>query len=520
MPTNKKNPVMLVIMDGWGIASPKNKGNPITPENAPNYFRWLKDFPNTKLEASGEAVGLFKDEEGNSEAGHMNLGAGRVVKQDAVYISDAIKDGTFFKNPAFDQAVHHIKKYNTAVHLIGLLSNHNSAHSCPEHLYALLDYFYQEKIQKVYLHLFTDGRDSGQHDAPKHLKLLKEKFHGNEKIATVLGRFYGMDRGKNWERIKKAYDALVECKSCRTAESAEDALTLAYNSGETDEFIVPTVIVEKNKAIAKINDNDAIFFFNLRSDRARQLTKAFVQPDFEKVNPDSFRRSRVPKNTRFVAMTDFGPDLPGVLTAFPSRDVVNSLTQVLCPMKQLYISETEKFAHVTYFFNGGYAKHFCDDRWIKVESKVVDSYVACPQMSSKQMTDILIKNLEKKEYDFICVNYPNPDMVGHTGDLIAGVMAVKTVDTEVDRLIKTALKKDCTVLVTADHGNVEAMINLKTGEVDTEHSTNPVPLILMNNDFYKKKKQLKKGRLADVAPTILKLFNLKKPKEMTGKSLI
>ncbi len=511
---------MLVIMDGWGMANPKNKGNPITPENAPNYFRWLKDYPNTKLETSGEAVGLFKDQEGNSEAGHMNLGAGRVVKQDAVYISEAIADGTFFKNPAFGQALHHVKKYNTAVHIIGLLSNHNSAHSCPDHLYALLDYFHQEKITKVYLHLFTDGRDSGQHDAPQQLKLLREKFQGNEKIATILGRFYGMDRGKNWKRIKKAYNALVECHGCRTANSAENALTQAYNSGETDEFIQPTVIVEKNKPVAKIEDNDAIYFFNLRSDRARQLTKAFVQPDFEKVNPDSFHRHRVPKNTRFVAMTDFGPDLPGVLTAFPSHDVVNSLPQALCPLKQLYISETEKYAHVTYFFNGGYAKHFCDDRWIKVESKIVDSYAKCPQMSSIQMTNIIIKEIEKEEYSFICVNYPSPDMVGHTGDLEAGALAIKTVDAEIGRLLKAAHKNNVTVLITADHGNVEEMINLQTGEIDTEHSVNPVPFIVVGKDFYKKKKKISKGKLADVAPTILKLLGLNKPKEMTGRSLI
>jgi len=260
MQKNNKNPVMLVIMDGWGIANIKNKGNPITPKNAPNYFRLLKDYPNTKLEASGEAVGLFKGEDGNSEAGHMNIGAGRVVKQDAVYIDEAINDGTFFKNPAFDQAIHHVKKYNTAVHLLGLLSNHNSAHSCPEHLYALLKYLHQEGIKKVYLHLFTDGRDSGQHDAPHHLKLLQDKFYGNEKIATIMGRFYGMDRGKNWERIKKAYDALTSCRGCRNAISAEDALTLGYNSGETDEFIQPTIILEKNKPIARIEDNDAVFF--------------------------------------------------------------------------------------------------------------------------------------------------------------------------------------------------------------------------------------------------------------------
>jgi 2,3-bisphosphoglycerate-independent phosphoglycerate mutase len=302
------------------------------------------------------------------------------------------------------------------------------------------------------------------------------------------------------------------------AKSAEDALTMAYNSGETDEFIQPTVIMEKNKPIAKINDNDAVYFFNLRSDRARQLTKAFVQSDFEKVNPESFRRGRGPKNIRFVAMTDFGPDLPGVLTAFPSRDVVNSLPQILCPLKQLYISETEKFAHVTYFFNGGYAKHFCDERWIKIESKVVDSYAKCPQMSSAQMTNLIIKEIEKKEYKFICVNYPNPDMVGHTGDLEAGVLAVKTVDTEVERLIKVAQKNNMVVLITADHGNVEAMVNLQTGEIDTEHSTNLVPFILVDKEFYKKK--MNKGKLADVAPTVLKLLGLNKPKEMTGKSLL
>lgn len=517
---NHKNPVMLVIMDGWGIANPKNKGNPITQKNAPNYFRWLKDYPNTKLTASGEAVGLFRNQDGNSEAGHLNLGAGRVVKQDALYISDAIKDGTFFKNPAFGQALHHVKKYKTAVHLVGLLSNHNSAHSCPEHLYAMLDYFHQEKVEKVYLHLFTDGRDSGQHDAPQHLKLLREHLYDNQKIVTIMGRFYGMDRGKNWDRIKKSYDCMVSCRGCRTATSAEDALTLGHNSGETDEFILPTVITEKNKPIAKIEDNDAVYFFNLRSDRARQFTKVFVQKDFEKINPGSFRRCRKPKNIRFVTMTDFGSDLPSVLTAFPSRDVVNSLTQVICPMKQLYISETEKFAHVTYFFNGGYAEHFCDERRIKIESEIVNSYADCPEMSSKEMTDVLIKEIEKKEYQFICVNYPNPDMVAHTGDLLAGTKAVQVVDEQVDRLLKIAQKNNFTILITADHGNVEEMINLKTGEVDTEHSGNPVPFIIAGKNFYKNKKKLKKGKLADVAPTVLKLLGINKPKEMTGKSLI
>src|SRR3989344_5468965 len=363
----KKQTTLLIVLDGWGIADPKSKGNAITPKTAPNYYNWLNNFPHTELEASGAAVGLFKGQEGNSEAGHLNIGAGRVVKQDALYISDSIADGTFFKNHAFHEALHHVKKYKTAVHVMGLLSNHNIAHSSPEHLYALLDLFHAEGIQKVYLHLFTDGRDSGQHDAPTHLKLLRAHLRGNEKIATVMGRLYAMDRNKIWDRTKEAYEAIVLGKG-RAAPDAETALTQAYNSGESDEFIRPTVIVEKGKPLATIKDNDVLFFFNLRSDRARQFTKAFVQPDFEKVNPDSFSRKHLPKNIRFVAMTDFGPDLPAIFTAYPSRDVTNSLVQVLCPRKQMYIAESEKFAHVTYFLNGGYAQHFCDEQWVKIES--------------------------------------------------------------------------------------------------------------------------------------------------------
>jgi len=500
-------------MDGWGIANIKNKGNAITPKTAPNYFKWLKKYPNTQLEASGEAVGLFKGEEGNSEAGHLNLGAGRVVTQDAVYISDAIADGTFFKNNAFLQALHHIKKYDTAVHLIGLLSNHNSAHSCPEHLYALLDLFHRHQVKKVFLHLFTDGRDSNMHDAPNHLRKLEEKMHEGQKIATVMGRFYAMDRNKVWDRTKRAYDAMVSGKGIQ-AESAGDALVQAYNRGETDEFISPTIIVKNGQPIAKIGDNDGIFFFNLRSDRARQLTKTFVQPDFDS---NGFRRSKVPKNTRFVALTDFGPDLPDVLTAYPSRDIANGLTQTLCPRPQMYIAESEKYAHVTYFFNGGLAHHACDERRVKIESPKVMSFAEKPEMSAKTVADFVARAIESGEYDFICVNFANPDMVGHTGDLKAGEKAVSTVDEQVQRLIEIILKNNGQAIITADHGNIEEMINLKTNEIDTEHSVNPVPAIFIGHKLAKIK--LKKGKLADVAPTILKMMDLPKPKEMTGKAL-
>jgi len=514
MPKHKTT--VLIIMDGWGITAEKNKGNAITHETAPNYFNWLKKYPNTQLEASGSAVGLFEKQEGNSEAGHLNLGAGRIVKQDALYISDAIDDGTFFKNNAFEQALNHVKKYGTAVHLMGLLSNHNSAHSCPEHVYSLLELLRKHQIKKVYLHLFTDGRDSGQHDAQHHLKKLEVHLLHYEEIATMNGRYFAMDRNKNWERIEKAYDAMVLGKGC-SASSASEALAQAYNRGETDEFICPTVITKNNKPIATIKDNDAIFFFNLRSDRARELTKAFVQPDFEKVNDGSFERKKFPKNIRFVAMTDFGPDLPSIFTAFPSRDIENTLTQFLCPRYQLYIAESEKFAHVTYFFNGGYAEHFCDEHRVKIASVKVQSYSEKPEMSAKLVGDYVEKAIIKGEFEFICVNFANPDMVGHTGVLAAGQEAVTEVDKQVERLIQALQKYGGQGIVTADHGNIEGMINLKTGEIDTEHSTNPVPMILIGGDYAKVK--LKKGKLADVAPTILKMMGLDKPKEMTGKAL-
>jgi len=513
----KKTTTLLVIMDGWGIARP-NRGNPITGKTAPNYFSWLKKYPNSRLDASGLAVGLFNGQEGNSEAGHLNLGGGRVVKQDELYISEAIKDRTFFKNNAFRQALHHVKKYGTAVHLMGLLSNHNSAHSCPEHVYALLDLFKSHNIKQVFLHLFTDGRDSGQHDAPEHLKKLEKHFHGNEQIATIMGRFYAMDRNKDWNRIRKAYEAMVLGKGC-TSSSAEEALAQSYNRGDTDEFICPSVIVKNNRPVATIKNNDAIFFFNLRSDRARELTKAFVQPNFKDLNPGAFVRSKFPKNTRFVALADFGPDLPGVLTAFPSRDVAGSLVQTLCPKRQLYIAESEKFAHITYFFNGGYAQHFCDERWVKIESPDVANYAQKPEMSAKIVADYVVGAIESHEYEFIAVNFANPDMVGHTGDFQAGEIAVNTVDLQVARVLKVLEKNGGQGIVTADHGNIEEMINLKTGEIDTEHSTNPVPFILVNSGK-KVSHKLSDGKLGNVAPTVLKLMDIDKPAEMSVKSLI
>lgn len=517
--TKKIKPTVLVVLDGWGIADPAQEGNAITPKTAPNYYNWLKKYPNGKLDASGRAVGLFPNQEGNSEAGHINLGAGRVVRQDALYISDAIKDGTFFKNQAFRQAIHHAKKYKTSAHIMGLLSNHNSAHSVPEHLYALVELLRKEKLKKVYLHLFTDGRDSGQHDAPKHLRELRKRLNGYEQVATIMGRFYAMDRNKKWSRTKQAYEAMACGKGC-VAQSAEAALAQSYNRGDTDEFICPTVIVKDNRPIATIKDNDVVFFFNLRSDRARQLTKAFAQKDFNHENPDSFVRKNFPKNIRFVAMSDFGPDLEGVFTAFPSRDIGNGLIQTVCPRPQLCIAESEKFAHVTYFFNGGHAKHFCEEEWDKIPSPNVDKYCDKPEMNAKKIADYVIKSLKQGKFEFILINFANPDMVGHTGDFKATKKAVSVVDKQVERIIKQITICKGQAFITADHGNAEHMINLDTGEVNTEHTTNPVPYILVNSAVKITKKHLPHGKLADAAPTILKMMGLEKPSEMTGKSLI
>ncbi len=521
---NKTPTTVLIILDGFGLADPKQKGNAITPKTAPNFFGWWKKYPHTTLEASGVSVGLPRGQEGNSEAGHLNIGAGRIVKQDTLYITDAIKDGTFFKNNAFHEALHHVKKYKTAAHVMGLLSNHNSAHSCPEHLFALLDLFHDEGIKKVYLHLFTDGRDSGQHDASHHLKNFQNHFHGNEQIATVMGRLYGMDRNKNWHRTEKAYNAIVLGQGRKVA-NAEEALTQAYNSGESDEFIQPTVVTKGGNPVAKIQNNDVIFFFNLRSDRARQITKAFVHQQFEKENGGTFVRKKIPKNTRFVALTDFGPDLSGVLTAYPSRDVPSSLVQTLCPRRQLYLAESEKFAHVTYFFNGGYAQHFCDERWVKIASDRVKDFEFDPAMEAERIATYAVKAIESGEYEFIAINFANADMVGHTGNLSAGEKAVAILDTALARIVAAVLQNNAQCIITADHGNAEEMINLKTGEVDSEHSVNPVPLLLIGSSVVTrawklKRKKFKKGKLADVAPTILKMMGIKKPKEMTGKSLI
>ncbi|MFH1325990.1 MAG: 2,3-bisphosphoglycerate-independent phosphoglycerate mutase [Candidatus Falkowbacteria bacterium] len=512
-------PVVLIILDGWGIA-PANKGNAITLAQTPIMDKLIKNYPYTELCAHGQCVGLPDKQDGNSEAGHMNIGGGRVVEQDVIKITDAIKEETFFKNPAFLQAIKHVKKHRSHLHLMGLLSNGMSAHSDPEHILALLKYAREHGIKNTYLHLFTDGRDSPQHAAVQLVQELEKKLREHEYIATIMGRYYGMDRKKKWSITEQAYDVLTSQKvSSHSAASVIDAITESYNRNNTDEFMEPYIISRKGKPLPIITDNDAIIFFNLRSDRARQITKAFVQKNFEQENKNAFKRKNVIKNLTFVAMTDFGPDLDSILSAFPSVDVKESLPAQLTGLRQFYIAETEKYAHITYFFNGGYADPIAGEQRINIASPDVKAYDQTPAMSSRELTDTLTGFIKKKNFDFITMNYACPDMIGHTGNLEAGLKAVEAVDSYLGEIMKEIEQDGVRVLITSDHGNIEEMINLKTGEVNTEHTTNPVPFILFDKEL-KNKKLRAGGILGDISPTILSLLGKENPREMTGKSLL
>jgi len=518
---NSYRPMVFVIMDGFGIA-PSGPGNAVRLAKMPYWRLLLEKYPNTKLVAHGEAVGLFPGADGNSEAGHINIGAGRVVLQDLTTISKMITDGTFLKNTAFLEAIKHIKEYNSNLHLIGLLTGKNSAHSYPDHLDALIELCREQKVKTVYLHLFTDGRDSPPYEGYKFLdKLLKKLNPKKEKVATIMGRFYGMDRKKEWGRTEKAYNALVlGCR--RKCTQPLNGIEEAYGRGQSDEFIQPITVYEDDKPLPRINDNDAVIFFNARSDRARQLTKAFVQPDFNRDNPDVFKRKKVVKNLVFVALTDFGPDLPGILTAYPSPDLKHTLPMELSDIRQLYIAETDKYGHMTYFFNGGYAKPVGGEDRILIKSPDVYSYDQDPEMSAAEITDMVVKNVHEKVYDFIGINFANPDMVGHTGNLTATIKGLEFLDKCLKKIVDEVVAvNNGWVVIVADHGNAEEMIDIKTGKVDTQHSTFPVPFVVIGPDTAVKKIKLRDyGILADVAPTILHLMKRDQPLEMTGSSLI
>lgn len=532
-------PVVLIVLDGWGLA-PAGPGNAISQAKIPNFQKYWAVYPRTQLQASGEAAGLPKGERGNSEAGHLNLGAGSIVFQDLPRIDMAIADGTFFQKEAFLRAVEHVRKNQSRLHLLGLIGA-GGVHSSMEHLLALIRFAKNQNITNLYLHLFTDGRDSPPTSAINYILKVEEELKnlGIGKIATLIGRYYAMDRDNRWERTQKAYDLLVLGKG-EEASNAIEAIKKSYSLGKTDEFIEPIVLDKKGM----INDNDAVIFFNFRIDRPRQLTKAFVLPNFEtleikKLSFDpyaeryglkiyeapkgttTFKREKILKNLFFVTMTEYEKNLP-VAIAFPPEPVKMPLARVLSErgLRQLHIAESEKYPHVTAFFDGGREKPFVGEDWVEIPSPKVATYDLKPEMAAYELTDQVLKRLKGNMYDFVLVNFANPDMVGHTGVISAGIKACEAVDECLGKIVNTVITLNGTCIITADHGNVEEMINLTTGEIDTEHSTNPVPFIVIDKRYNHGGRILPRGILGDVAPTILGILGIEKPQLMMGKNLL
>ncbi len=494
----QKRPVVLVILDGFGLAHASKK-NAISLAKTPTFDLLIKDYPHTTLEASGEGVGLPPGQMGGSEVGHMNIGAGRIVHQEYMTINKSIENKSFYKNPAFVKAM----KTTGNVHLIGLLSD-GGVHSHIDHLFALIDM--AKKVRtNVFVHAFLDGRDTPPKSAKKYIKQLEKKLKGIGQIATLSGRFFAMDRDNRWKRTKKAYDAITTGQGFYY-KNAITALKQAYKKNETDEFVTP-VIVGRN--FHGINEKDTIIFFNFRPDRARQLTRALTENNF-----DEFKRKKLTTDNYFVTMTEYDKTLKHPHVAFHSKQITNTLGEWLSKkgLKQLRVAETEKYAHVTYYFNSGREKEFRAEKYYLIPSPKVKTYDLKPEMSAYEITKTVIKEMCK--YDFIVINYANPDMVGHTGIIDAAVKAIETVDGCIAEILRTAEKCDAITLITADHGNCECMKS-REGLPETFHTINEVPFIIVGQ-----KVKLDKGCLANIAPTILDLMNIPKPKEMTAKSLI
>jgi 2,3-bisphosphoglycerate-independent phosphoglycerate mutase len=507
-------PVVLLVLDGWGIN--KNlDGNAIAAAKAPVYNNLIAEYPHTELLASGEAVGLPDGQMGNSEVGHLNLGAGRIVYQDSTRISKAIRDKEFFQNPILLSAMRTAKEKKTALHLMGLLSE-GGVHSRMDHIFAMLDMVKAQGIINVFFHAFLDGRDTPPSSAIQYVKQLEEHFAkiGIGRIATVSGRYYAMDRDKRWERVQKAYEAIVAGEGIRKL-SAVEAIQQSYEHERTDEFMLPAVIIDKKagRQVATIRNGDVVIFCNFRSDRAREITRAMTDSEFK-----GFNRRLFPKLSMFVCLTTYDEtfDLP---VAFAPIRLTHILGEVLSNrgVKQLRIAETEKYAHVTFFFNGGEEPPFpLEDRVLVPSPRDVATYDKKPEMSAREVTDKLVERIVSNQYGFILANYANPDMVGHTGILDAAVTAVEVLDECLGRVLHAAEQAETTVFITADHGNIEMMSDKTTGQPHTAHTTDPVPFIITA----KKLKLRKSGILADVAPTVLDLMGISIPAEMTGKSLI
>ncbi|MDQ1283708.1 MAG: 2,3-bisphosphoglycerate-independent phosphoglycerate mutase [Patescibacteria group bacterium] len=514
----QRTPTLLIILDGFGVAPP-SRGNAITLSKTPALDRLFDLYSSGVLGATGTDVGLPDNKMSGSESGHMNIGAGRIVKQDSFYITESIKDGSFFMNPALVGAVKHVKAHQSKLHVMGLMGNADSPHSDPENFRAVLRLAKKNAVEEVYCHLFTDGRDSYPRSALEHLKNFKKIMSedGIGKIATISGRFYAMDRAKNWKRLTKAYDAMVFSRG-ESAPNAEEVIQGAYEKNLTDEYILPTFIVENGKPVVKIARNDAVVFYNLRSDRARQFTKLFVALNKERIIKDDMPPLDKLENLYFTAMTDFGPDLD-IHTAYKGRTLEATLPMVLGNRKQFYVAESEKFAHVTYFLNGGYADPVDGEDRMEIKSQAVENYAQIPEMSAGLITKEIIERLSGGGYDFITANFANADMVGHTGDLKATVKAVECLDEQIKNLAKIVLKMGGNLIITADHGNADVMIDPSSSQPNTFHTKNPVPFLLASDKF-KNKKIESGGVLGNIAPTILEIMGIEKPKAMNKKSLI
>ena len=507
-----KKPVMLMILDGFGIAKASD-GNAVSLAKKPNFDRLIKEYPHSILEASGMAVGLPEGQMGNSEVGHLNIGAGRIVYQELTRITKAIADGEFFENEELLKAMKNAKENNSALHLMGLLSD-GGVHSHINHLKGLLEFAKKEGLTKVYVHAFMDGRDvapsSGKEFIEKTEEMMKEIGVG--KIATINGRYYAMDRDNRWERVELAYNAIVRGTG-NTANSAIEAIEESYKNDKTDEFVVPTVILENGEPTATVKSGDSVVFFNFRPDRARELTRALTQKDFDGFNAEKL-------DLTFVTMTQYDKTFEGVMVAFKPQTLKNTLGEFVANkgLNQLRIAETEKYAHVTFFFNGGVEKPNKNEDRALIASPKVATYDLKPEMSAYEVTEELIKRIDSDKYDMIILNYANPDMVGHTGVIPAAVKAIETVDECLGKIADKILEKNGSLFITADHGNAEVMIDPETGAPFTAHTTDPVPFVWVSNDA--KGKSLENGKLSDIAPTILDMMNLEKPEEMTGHSLI
>ena len=503
---------MLLILDGWGYSEmPQN--NAIAAANTPVWDKLWTQYPTTLIRTSGAAVGLPADQMGNSEVGHLNLGAGRVVYQEFTRVSRAIKTGSFFSNQTLTDAVGKAVETGKAIHILGLLSP-GGVHSHEEHIHAMVKLAAQEGASKVYLHAFTDGRDTPPRSAMSSIQAMEDVFKGLKgcRFASIIGRYYAMDRDHRWPRIQAAYDLITRGVAQFQAADAETALNMAYARDEGDEFVKATAIVPQGTQPVQVEDGDVVIFMNFRSDRARQITRPFIEPDF-----DGFERAARPVLGSFVSLTEYNSEFD-VPVAYPAERLKNVFGEYIAAqgLRQLRLAETEKYAHVTFFFNGGREVPFEGEDRILVKSPMVATYDLQPEMSAPEVTDNLVAAIEGGIYDVIICNYANPDMVGHTGKFDAAVRAIEAIDAALERICTALKKAGGEMLITADHGNAEMMISSETGQVHTAHTTNKVPLVYIGRQA----QIAENGALSDIAPSMLYLLNMEIPPDMTGTPLI